>query len=139
MRMPRTTTSWGLLVAVVLLAGTGCVRTVSRQVVGSDAGEGDTATLRSASNLPASFLVVTPARADGECPARLRDVELQVLLTLVRSSVIPARDSADADAFVAYGDYAIRPPGMYGDQAGEGLRIDCRRLRPLGVVRLEGG
>jgi hypothetical protein len=34
------------------------------------------------------------------------------------------------------GDYAVEPQGLYGEEEGEGVRVDCGRLQAIGVVRL---
>ena len=36
----------------------------------------------------------------------------------------------------ATGDYSVEPKGLYGEEEGEGLRVDCSRLRAIGVVAL---
>jgi hypothetical protein len=125
-----------LAVAALVLAG--CVRTYTTSVVEVAAdGLRREEPLRSASNLPASFQVVTAAATASDCPAALRDPALNATLTLRRSLLLPVRDSSGT-SYVALGDYAVSPAGLYGDAEGDGLRLDCTRMRALGVVRLVG-
>jgi hypothetical protein len=92
-------------------------------------------TLRTAVNLPESFAVVTPAATPRDCPQTLRDDRLSTRLTLRRALVIPVQDSAGV-AYQPFGDYVVAPAAQYGEQEGEGVRVDCTRLRGVGVVRL---
>jgi hypothetical protein len=90
--------------------------------------------VQGARNLPQSFAVVTPARAAGDCPAALSDPSLGTTLALHRSVLLPVADTTRN--YRAYGDYIVTPRGRYGDREGQGLRIDCQRLRAMGVVTL---
>lgn len=123
-----------MAVLALLLTG-GCVRTYETQVVGSSMADASQEPLRSAGNLPQGFTVITPGSSAGDCPLLLRDDGIRTMLTLARTMRIPIRDSAGT-AYVTYGDYSVQPAGAYGDTAGEGLRVDCGVLRPLGVVEL---
>jgi hypothetical protein len=120
-----------------LLVVSGCARTVvvtSREVVADQAPQ--QVQLRSAANLPATFSVVTPATVSTDCPAVLRDPGLNTVLTLHSSVLQPVRDEHGTH-YEAIGDYVAEPRGRYGDdQPGDGIRVDCARLRPLGIVRL---
>ena len=120
--------------AAVLMSG--CVRTYDTQIVGTTTDNASREPLRSAGNLPAGFTVVTAGAAAGDCPIRLRDDGIRTVLTLARTVRIPIRDSAGT-VYVTYGDYRVQPAGAYGDTAGEGLRVNCAVLRPLGVVQIE--
>ena len=91
--------------------------------------------LRTARNLPQAFTVLTAARVAGDCPPRLSDPSLGTTLTLQQSLLLASSDTAGT-GFRAVGDYAVAPKGRYGDDAGEGLRVDCQRLRALGVIPL---
>jgi hypothetical protein len=119
------------LLALVLCA---CVRTDTRTIEVSPDRIGPDA-LKPATNLPARFDVVAAAGTAGDCPPRLRDGELGTTLTLLRSTFRQAPDSAAA-GYRAYGDYRVEPRGRYGEEPGEGLRVDCARLRAVGVVAL---
>ncbi|HEX6133365.1 MAG TPA: hypothetical protein VFZ24_05365 [Longimicrobiales bacterium] len=94
-----------------------------------------TSEVRGATNLPAQFVVVTAAAAPGDCPPALRDPGLDSTLRLQRSVLRPVADST-ARGYRAVGDYAVEPRGVYGERPGEGVRVDCSRLRALGIVRL---
>jgi hypothetical protein len=127
-----------VVAAAALLAA--CTRTTTvvtgREVV--TGGPDRNAPLRSAANLPSSFVVVTPAAVSSDCPPALRDPGLGTLFTLNSAVMQPVRDEHGTH-YVAIGDYAAEPPGRYGDdEPGDGIRIDCARLRPLGIVRLAG-
>jgi hypothetical protein len=91
--------------------------------------------LQSARNLPQTFTVVTAARVAGDCPPALSDPSLGTALTLQRSVLLPVADSTRG-GFRSFGDYVVTPRGRYGETAGQGLRIDCQRLRALGVITL---
>ena len=91
--------------------------------------------VQTARNLPQAFTVVTAARAPGDCPPALSDPSLGATLTLRRSVMLPAADSTRG-GFRAYGDYIVTPRGRYGDREGQGLRVDCQRLRAMGVITL---
>jgi hypothetical protein len=124
---------------LVLCAAGGCIkRTVTTEIIDVTPVAAQEQRLKSASNLPALFEVVTPARIENDCPPRLRDPELQALLTLAHSIMLPVRDTSAAGgrSYTAFGDYAIQPQGSYGDEYGEGLRVDCSRMRALGLVQL---
>jgi hypothetical protein len=124
------------LAALLFLSG--CARTVvvtSREVL-SDQQAPQQTQLRSAANLPAAFVVVTPATVSTDCPAVLRDPGLNTVLTLYTSVLQPVRDEHGTH-YEAVGDYVAEPRGRYGDtEPGDGIRVDCARLRPLGMVRL---
>jgi hypothetical protein len=124
--------------ALALGATSGCVRrTVTTEIVDITPVTTQQQQMKSASNLPSRFEVVTPPRIESDCPSRLRDPELQALLTLSHSLMLPSRDTtASGRPFTVFGDYAIQPAGSYGDEPGEGLRVDCGRLRGLGLVQL---
>ncbi|HSJ07576.1 MAG TPA: hypothetical protein VK936_12800 [Longimicrobiales bacterium] len=132
--------SWvaGLLMAGVV--GAGCARTV--EVVGREVvtdGRQESAPARSAGNLPTSFIVVTPASVSTDCPPVLRDPGINAVLTLRHSTLQPTREADGTVHYWAIGDYTAEPRGRYGEEPGEGLRIDCSRLRALGIVRVETG
>jgi hypothetical protein len=119
--------------ALLAIALCGCVRTDTSRIevtpdpIGPDA-------LKAATNLPAQFAVLSAPGTPGDCPPRLRDGQLGTTLTLLRSTFRQAPDSTAG--YRAYGDYSVEPRGRYGEEAGEGLRVDCSRLRALGVVAL---
>lgn len=120
-------------VIVALLVAGGCVR---RQVSTVEVATGEMSPdLRSATNLPQQFTVVTPSATPGDCPPLLRDPGLQATLRLERSVMRQVADSTGA-RYRATGDYSVEPRGMYGEEEGEGLRVDCARLRAIGVVAL---
>lgn len=126
-------------VAVLLLVvAAGCVRTYTTDVVEVLSESAQRRPLKDATNLPAEFVVLTPPSSAGGCAARLRDAGLNTTLTLVHAVSMPAPDSAGT-AHSWYGDYEVEPVGRYGELEGEGLRIDCTRLRAVGVVRLRAG
>lgn len=123
---------WAAILLATLLPG-GCIRReLSRVEVTSDAMRPD---LRTATNLPDRFVIITAAATAGDCPPQLRDAGLHTTLRLQRSLTYPAVDSAGS-AHRVVGDYAVEPEGRYGDGEGEGLRIECGTLRGIGVVRL---
>jgi hypothetical protein len=120
--------------ATILSMAAGCVRReVSRVEVPQDPVQQEA--MKAATNLPSQFTIITPPAAAGDCPSRLRDAGLGTLLTLRRSTLRAVTDSA-ATSYRAYGDYSAEPHGRYGEERGEGLRIDCARLRALGIVLL---
>ena len=126
------------LTAVVSLSvlATACV---SRQTSTVEVASGDmqaAADLRTATNLPPQFQIVTPAATPRDCPPELRDPGLRATLRLHRSVLRPSADSTAAGGYIAIGDYAVEPGGLYGEEPGEGLRVDCSRLRAIGVVAL---
>ena len=105
----------GLLLAVV--AALGCA---SSHVEGFPAD----ASLRPLTDAPTRFAVSTSARtrpATDICQSPLIDQRDGTALRLERS--VPGR-----------GDYEV-PAGHYGAQAGELVRVDCRTLQPIGLVR----
>jgi hypothetical protein len=124
-----------VLAAAVFLSG--CARTVvvtSREVLSDQAAQ--QTPVRSAANLPAAFIVVTPAAVSTDCPPVLRDPGLNTVLTLHNSVLQPVRNEHGTH-YEAVGDYVAEPRGRYGDaEPGDGIRVDCARLRPLGIIRL---
>jgi hypothetical protein len=115
------------------LATAGCIR---RETTTVDVTPGAMATdIRTATNLPDRFVVITPSDVTGGCPQQLRDAGLHTTLHLQRSLMHQVSDSAGA-AYRTVGDYAVEPRGRYGEEQGEGLRVDCGHLRALGVVPL---
>jgi hypothetical protein len=134
-RPPRR---WAIVVLAAGVAGGGCARSV--EVVGREVvtgGRQESAPPRSAGNLPTSFVVVTPASVSTDCPPLLRDPGINAVLTLRHSTLQPTRDADGTVHYWAVGDYTSEPRGRYGEEPGEGLRIDCTRLRALGIVRVE--
>lgn len=91
--------------------------------------------VQSARNLPQAFAVVTPARVAGDCPPALSDPSLGTTLTLQRSVLLPVADTARG-GYRAYGDYIVTPRGRYGDREGQGVRVDCQRMRAMGIITL---
>jgi hypothetical protein len=131
-----TVQSMPLLLGVALIGATACVKRVETStatVVVEELRREDA--LRPAVNLPDSFVVVTPRATERDCPPALRDAGRNTRLTLRRSVLIPVQDSTGV-AYQPFGDYAIEPAGEYGEQPGEGLRVDCARLRAIGIVTL---
>jgi hypothetical protein len=129
---------WAVAVLMAGVAGAGCARTV--EVVGREVvteGRQESTPARSAGNLPTSFIVVTPASVSTDCPPLLRDPGINAVLTLRHSTLQPSRDADGTVHYWAIGDYTAEPRGRYGEEPGEGLRIDCTRLRALGIVRVE--
>lgn len=129
--MPRAPVT----VLLLLVVAAGCVRTYTTDVVEVLSESARPQPLKDATNLPPEFEVLTPASSAGGCAVRLRDTGLNTTLTLVHAVSMPVQDSAGT-AHSWYGDYAVQPVGRYGELEGEGLRVDCTRLRALGVVRL---
>jgi hypothetical protein len=124
-----------LALALVAIASAACVRRETTTVdVTPDPLQGS-AGMKSATNLPPQFTVVTAAGTPGDCPPELRDPGLRTVLRLRRSVLRPVSDST-ASRYRAVGDYAVEPRGLYGEEEGEGLRVDCARLSAIGVVRL---
>jgi hypothetical protein len=124
-----------VLAAALFLSG--CARTVvvtSREVLSDEASR--QTPVRSAANLPTTFIVVTPATVSTDCPPVLRDPSLNTVLTLHNAVLQPVRNEHGTH-YEAIGDYAAEPRGRYGDaEPGDGIRVDCARLRPLGIIRL---
>jgi hypothetical protein len=117
------------------IAVAGCIRTVDLGTTEVARDMREQTVLRSAGNLPDAFTIVTPPAVAGDCPVRLRDDTVGAELHLQRSMLLPAPD--ERGGFQAFGDYRVTPAGHYGDvRPGDGLRVDCRRLRALGVVTL---
>ena len=120
-------------VLLVLVLSAACVRTTYETVeVTPEPVQSED--VQSARNLPQAFAVVTPPRVPGDCPPALSDPSLGTNLTLQRSVMLPAADTARG--YRAVGDYIVTPRGRYGDREGQGLRIDCQRLRAMGVITL---
>lgn len=117
-----------------VLACAGCVHRQSTTVEVTASEMEAASDLRSATNLPTQFAIITPAASPGDCPPELRDTGLHTTLRLHRSMYRPQADTASA--YRAVGDYAVEPRGRYGEAEDEGLRVDCVRLRAIGVVRL---
>ena len=118
----------------IVLCAAACVRTTYETVeVTPEPAQQEV--VETARNMPQTFTVVTAARAPGDCPPALSDPSLGATLTLRRSVMLPVADSTRG-GFRAYGDYAVTPPGRYGDREGQGLRVDCQRLRVMGVITL---
>ena len=122
-----------LPLAIVLCAAA-CVRTTYEtvEVTPEPVQQQEVETAR---NLPQAFTIVTAARAPGDCPPTLSDASLGATLTLQRSVMLPVADTTRG-GFRAYGDYVVTPRGRYGDREGQGLRVDCQRLRAMGVISL---
>lgn len=119
---------------VFVLCAAGCVRRTYETVeVAAEPLQEEE--MQGARNLPQSFTVVTPARTAGDCPPALSDPSLGVTLTLHRSVLLPVADTARG-GYRAYGDYIVTPRGRYGAHEGQGLRVDCQRMRAMGVVTL---
>jgi hypothetical protein len=130
----RAAGTWALACS---LAWSGCVHRQSTTVEITASEIEAAADLRSATNLPTRFAIITPAAAPGDCPPELRDTGLHTTLRLYRSMYRPQADTARA--YRAVGDYTVEPRGRYGEGEDEGLRVDCTRLRAIGVVRLGVG
>lgn len=129
-----------LTVTIGALAAAGCVSSshvIGREVIAE--GIDQTTPVRSAANLPSSFEVIAPAAVSSDCPPLLRDPGLNVMLTLSNSVLQPTRAEDGTVTYSAIGDYSANPRGRYGEVADEGLRIDCARLRPIGIVRIGQG
>lgn len=124
-----------LRILLVSVAVTGCIHRESVTVDVTPDEMESTAAMRTATNLPSAFTVTVPAATAGDCPRELRDPGLQATLSLRRSVLRQIPDSASA-GYRAFGDYAVEPRGVYGDEVGEGVRVDCSRLHAIGVVRL---
>jgi hypothetical protein len=124
-----------LLPATLLIVCGACVSRQTNTVeVMADPMEASS-DLRSATNLPPRFVVVTAPATPGDCPPQLSDPGLRTTLRLQRSILRQMPDSTTV-GYGALGDYSVEPAGLYGELAGEGLRVDCTRLRAVGVVRL---
>lgn len=128
------------IVLVLALIVAGCVS--SSQVIGREViteGIEQTTPVRSAANLPMSFEILAPATVASDCPPLLRDPGLNVTLTLRHSVFQPTRNEDGTVSYGAIGDYGAEPRGRYGEGPNEGLRIDCTRLRPMGIVTVGSG
>jgi hypothetical protein len=122
------------LLALLLMAA--CVRRVETRTVTVEGDElRQEELMRAASNLPSSFTVVSQAATPRDCPPSLRDDAQQTTLTLRRSLVIPVQTETGA-SYQSFGDYAVAPAGKYGEQQGEGVRVDCARVRGVGIIKL---
>ena len=121
-------------VLLALVLGAACVRTTYEtvEVTPEPVQNEDVQTAR---NLPQAFAVVTQPRVPGDCPPALSDPSLGTNLTLQRSVMLPVADTTRG-GYRAVGDYIVTPRGRYGDREGQGLRIDCQRLRAMGVITL---
>lgn len=124
-----------LLVPLVSLVVAACVHRESVTVEVTPDEMQTAGDMRTATNLPSTFTIMAPAATTGDCPRELRDAGLQATLSLRRSVLRQLPDSASA-GYRAFGDYAVDPRGAYGDEVGEGVRVDCSRLHAIGIVRL---
>jgi hypothetical protein len=82
------------------------------------------ASVRPITDAPTQFAVGTSARtrlSSDICQSPLVDQRNGTTLRLARS--VPGS-----------GDYEV-PAGHYGAQAGDLVRVDCRTLKPIGLVR----
>jgi hypothetical protein len=128
----------GALVSAMLLSvflADGCIHHETSTIEVTPDALASTPALRTATNLPDQFTIVTPASTPGDCPSQLRDPGLDATLRLQRSIMRQVPDSTGA-GYRALGDYSVEPRGVYGEEVGEGVRVDCARLRAIGVVRL---
>jgi hypothetical protein len=131
----RARPAW-LVLGLACGGGAACVKRVETSTATVEVDElRREDTLRAAVNLPESFVVVMPAATERDCPPALRDEGVTTRLTLRRSLLIQVQDASGV-AYRPFGDYSLEPAGKYGDQAGEGLRVDCTRLRGVGIVTL---
>jgi hypothetical protein len=125
-----------LVLGLVLAGAPACVQRVEQSTSTVEVGElRREDVLRTAVNLPDSFVVVTRPATERDCAPALRDDVMKTMLTLRRSLLIPVQDAAGV-AYHPFGDYAAEPGGKYGDQAGEALRVDCSLRRAVGIVTL---
>ena len=113
---PLRTLRPGQALLVAFVATLGCA---SSHVEGFP---GDAAT-RPLTDAPTQFSVGTARTriSTDICQTPLIDQRNGTTLRLERS--VPGR-----------GDYEV-PPGHYGAQAGDLVRVDCRTLQPIGLVR----
>jgi len=119
---------------VLLVFCTSCMRTVTLSTVDvTPSSTTSEAPLRSATNLPTSFTIVKAAPSAAECPPLLADSLYRTTLSLRRSVVVPVQD-ANGVHHRAIGDYAIDPPLRYGAGPDDLLRVDCARMRAIGIV-----
>lgn len=128
----------GSVLAAAVSLGVLATACVSRQTSTVEVASGDmqaAGDLRTATNLPPQFHIVTPAATPRDCPPELRDPGLRATLRLRRSVLRPSADTT-VTGYIAIGDYSVEPTGLYGEEPGEGLRVDCSRLRAIGVVVL---
>jgi hypothetical protein len=126
---------FALVIGTALLC-TSCLKTVVMSTVDITPSSSTTDTpLRSATNLPAAFSVVKAPATAGECPPLLADSAMGITLSLRRSVIVPVQDSTGIH-HRAIGDYEIMPAQRYGASAGDGLRVDCTRMRGIGVIAL---
>ena len=110
----------GLPVAVLLLAAMTMAGCASSHVEGFPAD----ASVRPLTDAPTQFALSASARtrmSTDICQTPIFDQRNGTALRLERS--VPGR-----------GDYEV-PVGHYGAQAGELVRVDCRTLQPIGLVR----
>lgn len=136
MRIERTTDVIVRAMVASLLLSLITASCIRREITTVDVTPGAMATdIRSATNLPDRFVVITASEVTGGCPQQLRDPGLHTVLRLHRSLMHQVSDSAGV-AYRTVGDYAVEPRGRYGEGEGEGLRVDCGQLRAVGVVPL---
>lgn len=99
------------------------VLTAAGCVTGRGAGDFPaTADVRPARDVPPAFVISSgdaPTR-DGTCRSPLTDARNALQIRLVRS-------------MGGVGDYAV-PDRQYGARGDELLRVDCRSLKPIGLV-----
>lgn len=129
-----------LLVTAASVVLAACVRTVDLGTVEVAQDIRDQAIVRTAHNLPPRFDVVVAPSVAGDCPPRLGDGALGTVLSLNRSMMLSAQDTAGRRELRSFGDYVAAPRGQYGDvQPNDALRVDCARLRAVGIVSLPLG
>jgi hypothetical protein len=114
---PSHTPPPGRVLLLALVASLGCASSHVEDF------PGDAAT-RPLTDAPTQFTVGSSARtrlSTDICQSPLIDQRNGTTLRLERS--VPGR-----------GDYEV-PTGHYGAQTGELVRVDCRTLQPIGLVR----
>ncbi|HSJ23215.1 MAG TPA: hypothetical protein VK929_00940 [Longimicrobiales bacterium] len=132
----KNQTRSSIILMLLLVTPGACVRTVDLGTVEVAQDVRQETAVRTASNLPQAFAVVIPPRLPGDCPPRLRDDGVGATLDLHRAMTMPVQD-AGGTRYETFGDYRITPPGHYGSTTpADGLRVDCARLRAIGLVTL---